>query len=227
MRWSWSWGCRHYLSFVFGVNACFVFDFVVFYLWENSDDITHWQSRHTGWFQIPYLWLCPSLTDRKISLISSANCLASLIREPIFFQIITGLMEFGFKLIVFFFQKCMRITNGVLPTIKCMDKILGKVSPSPYSPKITVAYRELRVYFTVQIPPFIDWTWTAEMTLSLQVDIVLSDAASPAPMRHILFNRCCHFAYGDAVMWLKCVRHPKNATFTQNFAMSATPDFTT
>ena len=41
-----------------------------------------------------------------------------------------------------------------------------------------VAYRELCVYFAVQIPPFIDWTWTAEMTLSLQVDLVLSDMAS-------------------------------------------------
>ena len=34
---------------------------------------------------------------------------------------------------------------------------------------------------------------------------------------HNLFNRCCHFAYGDAAMWLKCVRHSKNAIFTQNF----------
>ena len=59
-----------------------------------------------------------------------------------------------------------------------MDKILGNVSPSPYGPEITVAYGELRVYFAVQIPPFIDWTWTAEMTLSLQVDLVLSDLAS-------------------------------------------------
>ena len=42
-------------------------------------------------------------------------------------------------------------------SIRCMDKILGKVSPSPYSPKITVAYGELRVYFAVRIPPFIDW----------------------------------------------------------------------
>ena len=39
-----------------------------------------------------------------------------------------------------------------------MDKIVGKVSPSPYSPKIMVVYRELRIYFTVQILPFIDWT---------------------------------------------------------------------
>ena len=59
-----------------------------------------------------------------------------------------------------------------------MDKILGNVSPSPLSPKITVAYEELRVYFAVQIPPFFDWIWTAELTLSLQVDLVLSDAAS-------------------------------------------------
>ena len=61
-----------------------------------------------------------------------------------------------------------------------------------------------------------------EMTLSLQVDLVLSDVHPP--MRHNLFNWCCHFAYCDAAMWLKCVRHPKNAIFTQNFAMSAIPE---
>ena len=168
-RWSWSRDCRHFLSFVFGVNACFVFDFVVFYLWVNSDNITCWQSRHTAWFQIPYLGLCPPSTDWKISLISL-----------IFFQIYMGSLEFGFKLIIFFLRKSMQILfiNRALPTIRHMDKILGKVSPSPYSPKITVAYGELRVYFAVQIPPFSDWTWMAEMTLSLQVDLVLSDAAS-------------------------------------------------
>ena len=64
-----------------------------------------------------------------------------------------------------------------LPIIRRMDQILGKVSPSPYSPKIMVVYGELRVYFAVQIPPFIKWTWTAEMTLSLQIDLMLSDAA--------------------------------------------------
>ena len=59
-----------------------------------------------------------------------------------------------------------------------MDKILGKVSRLSYSPNIKVAYGDLRVYFAVQIPPFVDWTWTAETTLSLQVDLVLSDVAS-------------------------------------------------
>ena len=49
-------------------------------------------------------------------------------------------------------------TDRVLPTIRRMDKILGTVSPLPYSPKITAAYGELCVYFAVQIPPFIDWT---------------------------------------------------------------------
>ena len=33
-----------------------------------------------------------------------------------------------------------------------------------------------------------------------------------------------HFVYGDAAMWLKCIRHPKNAIFTQNCAMNVTPD---
>ena len=179
-RWSWSRGSRHFLSFVFGVDACFVFDFIVFYLWVNSDNITRWQSRHTGWFQIPYLGSSPPSTDRKISLISLTKCLASLIQEPVFFQIYTGSLKIGFKLIIFFFRKSIQIlfTDRVLPTIRRMDKILGKVSPSPYSPKITVAYGELRVYFAVQIPRFIDWTWMAEMTLSLQADLVLSDTAS-------------------------------------------------
>ena len=66
----------------------------------------------------------------------------------------------------------------------------------------------------------------AEMTLSLQVDLVLSDVALDLlanSVRHDLFNRCCHFAYGEAAMWLKCTRHPKNAIFTQTFAMSVTP----
>ena len=54
----------------------------------------------------------------------------------------------------------MRIlfTDRALPTIRRMDKILGNVSPLSYSPKITVAYGKIRVYFAVQIPPFIDWT---------------------------------------------------------------------
>ena len=34
----------------------------------------------------------------------SGQSVASLIREPIFFQIHTGSLEFGFKLIVFFFS---------------------------------------------------------------------------------------------------------------------------
>ena len=108
----------------------------------------------------------------------------------------------------------MRIlfTDSALPTIQ----ILGKVSPSPYNPKITVTFGELHVYFAVQILPFIDWTWTAEMTLSLQMDLVLSDAASTSEVGITCFNWCCHFAYGDAAMWLRCVRHPKNAIFMQN-----------
>ena len=133
-RWSWSRDCRHFLSFVFSVDVCFVFDFVVFCLWVNSDNIARWQSRHTAWFQIPYLGSCPPSIDRKISLISSAKCLASLIQEPIFFQVYAGSLKFGFKLIVFFFWKSMLIlfTNRVLPTLlRPVDKILGKVSASP------------------------------------------------------------------------------------------------
>ena len=72
-----------------------------------------------------------------------------------------GSLEFVFKLFVFLLLlKSMQIlfTDRALPTIRHMDKIFGKVSLSPYSPKITVAYGELRVYFAVHILPFIDWT---------------------------------------------------------------------
>ena len=40
-----------------------------------------------------------------------------------------------------------------------------------------------------------------------------------------MFNRCFHFEYGDTAMWLKCVRHPKNAKFTQNVGMNTTPAY--
>ena len=86
---------------------------------------------------------------------------------------------FQINCFVFVFGKVWILsTDRALLVIRRTDKISGKVSPLPYSPKITVAYGELRVYFAVQILPLIDWTWTAEMTLSLQVDLVLSDTAS-------------------------------------------------
>ena len=88
----------------------------------------------------------------------------------------------------------------------------------------------LSFYFIVQIPPIIDWTYageecraTAEITQSLQIDLVLSDAAAtsePLPVE-LMFS---HFAYGQ---WLADVAKmhtaPKNAIFRQNFTMSATP----
>ena len=44
-------------------------------------------------------------------------------------------------------------------------------------------------------------------------------------MSHNLFNWCCHFAYSDAAMWLKCIGHLKNEIFMQKFAMSATSEY--
>ena len=95
-----------------------------------------------------------------------------------------GFVRIRFQIICFLFSEKYAnfiYRQGVTDYnfIRRMDKILWKVLQSSYSPKITVAYGELRVYFAVQIPPFIDWTWTAEMTLSLQVDVaMLSDVAS-------------------------------------------------
>ena len=54
-----------------GVDVCFVYGFVVFYLWINSD-IIRWQTRHTGLFQIPCLGSCPLSTNQKKILISFA-----------------------------------------------------------------------------------------------------------------------------------------------------------
>ena len=59
------------------------------------------------------------------------------------------------------------------------------------------------------------------MTLSLQADLVLSDVA--ATVSHNLFNRCSVILRTDTGIWLKCVHHLKNAIFTQNSVMSATP----
>ena len=47
------------------------------------------------------------------------------------------------------------LTDRALLTTRRMDKTLENVSSLP---KIAVAYGELRVYFAVQIPRFIDWT---------------------------------------------------------------------
>ena len=78
IRWHWSRGCRHFLSLVYlGVDACFVFGFVVFYLWVNSDNIICWQTWHTGSFQIPCLGSCPLLTNQKILLISLTKYMIS------------------------------------------------------------------------------------------------------------------------------------------------------
>ena len=55
-----------------------------------------------------------------------------------------------------------------------MDKILEKVSLLPYSPKITVANRELHIYFAV-LKTGLKNGWD---DTELQVDLVLSDAAS-------------------------------------------------
>ena len=71
-----------------------------------------------------------------------------------------GFVRIRFQINPFFSEKYTNLfTDRVLPTIRRMDKILGKVSLSPsYSPGIMVAYGKLRFYFAVQIPPFIDWT---------------------------------------------------------------------
>ena len=122
----------------------FIFGFVVFYLWVNSDIIL-WQTRHTGSFLIPCLVSCFLSTNRKILLTSLAKYAISgqSDMEIDLFQIYTGSFGFGFKLIIFVFRKSMQIlfTDRVLPTIRRMDQILGgtSITVTLSRPKITVA----------------------------------------------------------------------------------------
>ena len=118
--------------------------------------------------------------------------LASLVQRLILLPD-TGSLVFGFRLITIVLQKRTQIlfTDRATPTIRGMVQIGGGVGSG--GGIIALLYTEnygcLRVYFVVQILPFIDWTcsavrareeWraTAEMTLSLQVHLVLSDTAA-------------------------------------------------
>ena len=189
----------------------------VFYLWVNSDIIL-WQTRHTGSFLIPCLVSCFLSTNRKILLTSLAKYAISgqSDTEIDLFQIYTGSLGFCFKLIIFVFQKSMQIlfTDRALPTIRCMDQILKGEN----RPKFTVA----NTFFSSRFRPSLTgltrlrWNWVCRQ--------IYCWVMRRTPVRHNLFNRCCHFAYGDAAMRLKCVWHSKNAIFTQNFAMSLAPD---
>ena len=95
---------------------------------------------------------------------------------------------------------------------------LGGWGVSPYRPKIMVAYTFISSSrFCPSLTGLALSTMhageesgaVAEMTLSLQVDLVLRDVA--ATVIHSLFSWYCYFAYDDAMMQLKCIRHPKNA----------------
>ena len=126
--------------------------------------------------------------------------------------------------IVLFFQKSMWIlfTDRALPTIRRMDKILGKVSPSPYSPKITIAYRELRVLFrgSDSALHWLDLNGWDDMEFASRSSVEWRGIHqwSITCLTGVVILRTV-----TAAMWLKCVQHPKNAIFTQNFAMHTTP----
>ena len=64
-------------------DACFIFGFVVFYLWVNSANIILWQTRHAGSFQILCLGSCP-LSTNQWSVWQNTRFLASLIRRSIY-----------------------------------------------------------------------------------------------------------------------------------------------
>ena len=150
-----------------------------------------------------------------------------------------GFVRIQFQINCFlFWGKSMQIlfTDRALLTIRRMDKIVGKVSLLSYSPK---NYSSLRAVMCLLHCPDSALHW---LDLNGWVDIkdykyifIIFDDTEFASVSSVewcnihqwgiicQFNRCCHFVYGDAAMWLKCVRHPKYAIFMQNFAISATP----
>ena len=140
----------------------FIFGFVVFYLWINSDIIL-WQTRHSGLFLIP----CPLSTNRKILLTSLAKYAISgqSDMEIDLFQIYTGSFGFGFKLIIFVFRKSMQIlfTDRALPTIRRMDQILrGKsITIALSRPKSTVANMFISSRFCPSLTGLtrLRWNW--------------------------------------------------------------------
>ena len=84
-----------------------------------------------------------NITDQFGKMSGQSHTGTNLIPDPY------GFVRIRFQINRFlFFRKSMQIlfTDRALPTIRRMDKILGKISPSPYSPKITVAYGEF--FFT-------------------------------------------------------------------------------
>ena len=88
-----------------------------------------------------------------------------------------GLFGFGFKLIIFVFQKSMQIlfTDRVLPTIRNMDQILGRTS-------ITVAFSRAKImvayaFISFRFCPPLTGLARLRLTPSLWVDLVLSDTA--------------------------------------------------
>ena len=104
-RWSWSRGYRHFLSLVFGCRCVFCFRFRSL-LPLITSDIIHWQTRHTGSFQIPCLGSCALSTNRKIFLMSFAKYVISgqSDTETDLLPDLYGFW-FGFKLIIFVFRK--------------------------------------------------------------------------------------------------------------------------
>ena len=143
-------------------------------------------------FQIPCSGLCPLSTDRKLSLIGQFSrirdfSLARLMQRPI---ILPDMGSYGFgsnKSLSFFGKVCEFYSQTQGATDCNMHRsVIGWGGGGGGGYHTDQNNGSLRVYFIVQIPPFIDWTCsareecgaTAEITRSLQIDLVSSDAAT-------------------------------------------------
>ena len=143
-------------------------------------------------FQIPCLGSCPLLTDQKLSLISLAgyviSCWPVWYGDRLFFQIQVHKDSVQLNL-CYSSEKYENFIprHRALPTITHIDQWLRGEGGHRHTDQKNCS---LHVYFVVQIPPFIDWTWsareecgaTAEITQSLQIDLVLSDVAATSEL---------------------------------------------
>ena len=161
--------------------------------------------------------VCPLSTNRKILLTSLAKYAISgrSDMEIDLFQI-----RFQINHFCFLEKYANFIHNRALPTIRRMHQILRgeSITVALSRPKFTVANTFVSSRFRPSLTGLtrLRWNWGCRQ--------IYCWVMRRTPVRHNLFNRCCHFAYGDAAMRLKCVWHSKNAIFTQNFAMSLAPD---
>ena len=147
---------------------------------------SHFWDRVLCWLAGKYYW----------SVWQGMHFLVSLIQRPSLFPD-TGLLEFGFKLIIIVLWRSMHIlfTDRVLPTIRCRDQIrfLQEEKVLPYSVKIMI---QKRFYFVIQIPLFTDLQYMQERSMVPRLRRQFTSSAEWCGNHSSVFSLC---AYTDAM----------------------------